>query len=289
VRWLLISCQSKLAGEVIVHGVRRFISLVEILTIKSVGGFADAGCTRAESLRYAIFVFFGGALICHGFDVVISFVMRFRPEVSNDEIAPSDLVDLPPELQVTLPDPRDLEADSRVVSEEEARIKNLLIDEDLQKAQELLRMGVISAIVVMVHNIPEGIATFVSSLADTSTGLSVALAVALHNIPEGLIIAVPIYFATGSRLKAFFWTFISGVAEPFGALLAFFALKGSDMSPMAYAVLFGVVSGIMTYIALSELLPNALQYDPEGKVWKKSLFGGMAVIAASILLFESGF
>ena len=201
-RWLLISCHSKLAGEVTVHGVRRFISLVEILTIKSVGGFADAGCTRAESLRYAIFVFFGGALICHGFDVVISFVMRFRPEVSNDEIAPSDLVDLPPELQVTLPDPRDLvtfddhhpvsffflmrwqEADSRVVSEEEARIKNLLIDEDIQKAQELLRMGVISAIVVMVHNVPEGIATFVSSLADTSTGLSVALAVALHNIPE---------------------------------------------------------------------------------------------------------
>ena len=105
---------------------------------------------------------------------------------------------------------------------------------------------------------------------------------------QGLIIAVPIYFATGSRLKAFFWTFISGVAEPFGALLAFVALKGSDMSPMAYAVLFGIVSGIMTYIALSELLPNALQYDPKGKVWKKSLFGGMAVIAASILLFDSG-
>eukprot|EP00960_Hanusia_phi_P004268 125021-Hanusia_phi.AAC.1 len=148
-------------------------------------------------------------------------------------------------------------------------------------------MGVISAIVVLIHNIPEGIATFVSSLSDHTTGICVAIAVALHNIPEGLIIAVPIYFATGSRLKAFMWTFISGVAEPFGALLAFLALRGSDMSPMAYAILFGLVSGIMTYIALAELLPNAAQYDPEGKVWKKSMFGGMAVIAASILLFDS--
>lgn len=103
---------------------------------------------------------------------------------------------------------------------------------------------------------------------------------------QGLIVSVPIYLATGSKIKAFLWTAFSGAAEPFGALIAFAALKSSDMSPWAYAFIFGIVSGIMTYISLTELLPTALKYDPTDQVVKKSLFLGMFIIAISIILFE---
>ncbi|EKX49207.1 hypothetical protein GUITHDRAFT_68201, partial [Guillardia theta CCMP2712] len=224
-------------------GVMIFISLTEILTIKTVEGFKGAGQSDAEAMRYSILTFFAGAFICHLIDVFL-------------EQGP---VDGP---------------------------LSLVLSEDRERAKELLRMGILSAVVILVHNIPEGVATFVSAVADPTAGVGVAFAIALHNIPEGLIVSVPIYLATGSKIKAFLWTAFSGAAEPFGALIAFTALKSSDMSPWAYAFIFGIVSGIMTYISLTELLPTALKYDPTDRVVKKSLFLGMFIIAISIILFE---
>ena len=97
-----------------------------------------------------------------------------------------------------------------------------------------------------------------ATLADSSAGIAVAVAIALHNIPEGLAVAMPVYYGTGSKRKGITWGILSGLSEPLGGLFGYLVLKGTDMDPLSYAILFSVVSGMMVYISFAELLPNAL-------------------------------
>lgn len=124
---------------------------------------------------------------------------------------------------------------------------------------DIFRVGLVSTIALMIHNFPEGIATFVSSYQDTRLGLSVTFAIALHNIPEGVAIAMPIYFATKSRFKAIKYAFLSGMAEPLGALIAFLCLK-PFINELILGIIFAVVCGIMLYISFAELIPSSRKY-----------------------------
>lgn len=148
----------------------------------------------------------------------------------------------------------------------------------------LHRVGLMSGLAVGLHNFPEGLATFVGTLADPTAGIAIAVAIALHNIPEGVVVAMPVYYATKSRFKGFFWAFLSGVTEPIGAFFGWLIL--SNMGDLAYAIMFAVVAGMMVYISIRELIPTALRFDPEDKYVTASLFFGMAVMAASLLLFK---
>ena len=123
----------------------------------------------------------------------------------------------------------------------------------------LFRVGVISMLAIIMHNIPEGIATFMATNTDISLGISLTVAIALHNIPEGISIAVPIYYSTKSRGRAVLYTLISGLSEPLGALLAFLFLK-PFMNDLVMGLLMAMIAGIMTHIAFYELLPTSLKY-----------------------------
>jgi zinc transporter, ZIP family len=151
------------------------------------------------------------------------------------------------------------------------------------RKKNLKRMGMFSALAIAIHNFPEGIATFVGALADPALGISIAVAVAIHNIPEGIAVAVPIYYATGSRKKAFSLSFLSGLAEPAGALLGFF-LMWHFFTDTLFGVLFAAVAGIMVFISLDELLPTAEKYG-EHHIAMYGVVAGMAVMAASLVLF----
>lgn len=157
--------------------------------------------------------------------------------------------------------------------------------------RKLLRMGLFTALAIGIHNFPEGLATFLAALQDPHLGIAIAIAIALHNIPEGISVSVPIFYATGNRRKAFFYSFLSGLAEPVGAGLAYIGIRlfmaGDDgvVPPQIMGVLFGGVAGIMVYISLDELLPTSKAY---GK-GHDSLFGlvaGMGVMALSLLLMK---
>mgnify|MGYP000165084703 CR=1 FL=1 len=149
--------------------------------------------------------------------------------------------------------------------------------------KRLLRMGLLSALAIGIHNFPEGLATFAAALTDPAIGLSIAVAVAIHNIPEGIAVSVPIYYATGSRRKAFWFSFLSGVSEPVGALLGFLVLR-TFLSPVVFGFLFAAVAGIMVFISLDELFPAAREYG-QGHLAIYGLVAGMAVMALSLLLF----
>ena len=119
---------------------------------------------------------------------------------------------------------------------------------------------VISMIAIILHNLPEGIATFVATSSDVKLGLSLAIAIAMHNIPEGISISVPIYYSTGSRKRAIFYTLISALSEPLGALLAFIFLK-NFVNDTVLGILFSLIAGIMLQISFCELLPTARRYN----------------------------
>lgn len=124
---------------------------------------------------------------------------------------------------------------------------------------DLFRVGFISTLAIGLHNLPEGVATFVAAYKDSSLGLTVALAIAMHNIPEGLAVAMPIYYATGKRGQALKYCALSGFAEPVGALLAFLVLR-PFINDTLLGIIFALISGIMIYIAIEELIPSSRQY-----------------------------
>lgn len=149
--------------------------------------------------------------------------------------------------------------------------------------KNLMRMGVFTALAIAIHNFPEGIATFIAALNDPNLGIAIAIAVAIHNIPEGIAVAVPIFYATGSRKKAFNLSFLSGLAEPAGALVGYFFLI-QFLSDAMFGFVFASVAGIMVYISLDELLPAAKEYG-EHHLSIYGLIAGMGIMAVSLLLF----
>jgi ZIP family zinc transporter len=228
-------------------GVMIYVSFVEIL-VKSQDAFSlKFGEVIGESLGLAAF-FIG---------IAISFIID---QSIPDNINPHHSVD----------------------------IENAIDDTDIESIKKhrapLARMGFFTAIAIALHNFPEGFATFVSALDNMTTGIAIAMAIAIHNIPEGLAVALPVYHATGSRIKAFMYALGSGLAEPIGAVIGFLILA-PIMGELTLGITFGIVAGIMVYISFDELLPAARVYGND----HTTIFGlviGMLVMAVSLILFK---
>ncbi|MCT4620909.1 MAG: zinc transporter ZupT [Marinisporobacter sp.] len=150
--------------------------------------------------------------------------------------------------------------------------------------KQLLRMGMFSALAIAIHNFPEGLATFTSAMKDVNIAIPIAVAIAIHNIPEGIAVSVPIYYATGDKKKAFYYSFLSGLAEPVGAVIGYVLLR-SIFSDTVFGVIFASVAGIMVFISLDELLPAAHEYG-EHHLSIYGVISGMAVMALSLLMFS---
>jgi ZIP family zinc transporter len=226
-------------------GVMIYVSFVEILA-KSVTALSSV-YGSVEGRVYAVLSFFFGI-------VVIGIIDRLVPSYENPHENMSVEV---------LDDP--------------------VRGEEYKQRNRLLRIGLVTALAIGIHNFPEGLATFVSAIEDPRLGLAIAIAIAIHNIPEGIAVSVPVYFATGSRKKAFLWSFLSGLAEPVGAIIGYLLLMPFMGSTMM-GVLFGMVAGVMVFISLDELLPASREYG-EHHLSVYGLVAGMAVMAASLLLF----
>ena len=162
-------------------------------------------------------------------------------------------------------------------------IFSMLIDYYLPtefNSNNLYKLGIISMLAIILHNIPEGIATFLTANKDINLGLSLAIAITLHNIPEGISIAVPIYYSTKKKSKALLYTFISALSEPFGAILAFIFLK-NIITDNIMGYLLSFIAGIMIHISLCELLPNSFKYKKK----KQTIFFFILGIVFMLLRF----
>lgn len=195
-----------------------YVSLVEIFVKAKDSLTAALGETQGYWMT--VVGFFAGIIF-------IALIDRFIPKKNN-----------PHEVK-TVEDVHAAELNAKAINEE-----------------QLMKMGLFTALAIGIHNFPEGIATFMSAIQDPNVGIAIAIAVAIHNIPEGIAVAVPIYFATGNRKKAFKLSFISGLAEPVGAIVAFLILM-PFLNDIMFGVIFAAVAGIMVFISLDELLPAA--------------------------------
>lgn len=151
------------------------------------------------------------------------------------------------------------------------------------RKKKLLRMGLMSALAIGIHNFPEGLATFTAALSEPTLAIAIAVAVAIHNIPEGIAVSVPVFYSTGNKKKAFWLSFLSGLAEPLGALVGFLILM-PFLNDITFGILFASVAGIMVFISIDELLPAAREYG-EAHLSIYGVIAGMIIMALSLLLF----
>ena len=157
------------------------------------------------------------------------------------------------------------------------------VEEMKKNKLRLKHTGIITALTIGIHNFPEGIATFMTAINSLEVAIPITVAIAIHNIPEGIAVAVPIYHATGSRKKAFWLSFSSGLAEPVGAIIAYLFLI-RFWNPVLDALILAIIAGVMIYISLDELLPSAEKYGKH----HLSIIGlvtGMVIMAVSLYLF----
>ena len=147
-----------------------------------------------------------------------------------------------------------------------------------EKGSSLYKVGLLSFTALIIHNLPEGILTFMAAYKDLKLGISICIAIFLHNIPEGISIAIPLYYATKSKKKAICKTILSSLAEPIGALLTYFIFKDHITNEMiGYILVF--VSGIMVSISIDDILPEAMSYN-----LKKPIYIGIVVGILIIIL-----
>ena len=142
----------------------------------------------------------------------------------------------------------------------------------------LYRVGILSMIALMIHNFPEGIATFMSSYKDITLGINLALAIMMHNIPEGISISVPIYYSTGSKKRGVGYSLLSGFAEPLGAILTYILFK-EYINDLSLAFILILVAGIMVTLSINELLPESLKYNKN-----KYILYGLVVGVALVII-----
>jgi ZIP family zinc transporter len=241
-------------------GVMIYVSFMEIFphALSALDNLNSDQAKGGHSYRYiGIIAFFGGMLL-------VALI---------DKIVPHD--DNPHEFMTA-------EAKEAAEADIEAIKKGKEVSPAGKK--RLMRIGMLTATALALHNFPEGIATFVSSIESVSLGFTIAIAIALHNIPEGIAVSMPVYYATGSRSKAFWYSFISGVVEPVGAILAYFILM-PFLNEMMIAILLSGVAGIMVFIALDQLLPAAEEYG-EHHISIYGMVAGMAMMAVSLLMLN---
>lgn len=139
-------------------------------------------------------------------------------------------------------------------------IIDIKINKSSKNGLKLYKLGIITMIVIVLHNIPEGIITYLTASNNIKLGITLTIAIALHNIPEGISISIPIYYSTKSKLKAFIYTFISAISEPFGALLAFIFLS-KYMNNIILGIIYSFIAGMMINIAINELYKESITYD----------------------------
>jgi len=227
-------------------GVMIYVSMVELF--KNANNYLVTALGERKGAIVAVAAFFGGMLL-------ISLIDKLIPDAQN-----------PHEIETPLEEGEN--------GEKEKKLKT--------KGNNLMRTGLFTAVTIAIHNFPEGLATFVSAMQDLSIALPVVAAIAIHNIPEGIAVSVPVYYASGSKKKAFMYSFLSGLAEPLGAIVGYLVLM-PFMNDVVFGILFAAIAGIMVFISMDELLPAAREYG-EHHLSMYGLVAGMIVMAVSLLI-----
>jgi ZIP family zinc transporter len=228
-------------------GVMLSVSFVELLP-SAIDEFSGAGLSDSDAFLWGNIWFFVGIFAIFLIDYLIP---HFYKEEDSTHEHSHDLT---------------IEADKSSISKE-----------------DIHKLGILSALGIAVHNFPEGLVTFTSTLQSVELGIVLAIAVGLHNIPEGLSVSIPIVTATGDKWYAFRLGLLSGLAEPVGALVAAIVLF-QFLTPAVIGASLAFVAGIMVFISFDELLPAAKNAD-ESHLISFGIIAGMIIMVLTLWLF----
>jgi len=256
-------------------GVMLYVSFIEIFA-KALGAIEDSGeFSEGGSTALCTLMFFLGMLACVLLEML---VMKLTGGAHGHDGCPAHAD--PATWTATATSTTSQEADPSHVAVKVTAAGEM---DEAEKAR-LSQMGLMTAVAIAIHNLPEGLATFLSTVSDVGSGASLGIAVAIHNVPEGLCVAMPIYYATGDKWKAFIWSLLSGVTEPIGGIAGYAVLQ-PVFTDVVYGCVFSMVGGMMVFIVCHELLPAAHRYMKDGNKTTAWLVVGMLVMAASLVIF----
>ncbi|KAG2453424.1 hypothetical protein HYH02_001647 [Chlamydomonas schloesseri] len=300
-----------------------YISFVDIYAGKAIGHFEDAGYSDAEAYTYATICFFAGFPISWVLDKISHRAVYHGSALTSgtccglgcsscssksgccgtccghgeahiDEKSPAAcppcshvMVQVAPAPVVGGADAEAAMAGSGGVKRGSSAGSSVGGDDEAlsqeERTKKLVHLGLLAAMAMALHNMPEGLVTFVGYMDSIASGITTAVAIAIHNIPEGMVIASAVYFGTGQRLKAVMWTALAALSEPLGGLIGLAVVCGGSMTDTVFGILFGLVAGIMVYISLKELLPGARRFDPKDKVTTILMAAGGVIMACSLV------
>ncbi|KAF0696513.1 Aste57867_12706 [Aphanomyces stellatus] len=246
----------------------------------AVAPVCDNNC-HGKAYLAVVGCFFGGVFVIVLMEYLVHKVFDFHAKRLGQQLAAAQQ-----EARLSAPEGADLvvktpdDHEFKQVGEEDEALTE---KSDEERKTELGRAGVLTGIAIAIHNFPEGLALFVASLQGLRSGIVLAIGIIMHNFPEGVAIAAPVYYATKSYKQALFWTSLSGIAQPLGALVGYATTAGGTDN-VTVGILYGMVSGMLTCIAVKELIPGAFKFDP--KVFTTAFFGGFLIMAASVVLLK---
>ena len=135
----------------------------------------------------------------------------------------------------------------------------IFVDNRINSDSKLFKIGILSMISLLIHNIPEGIICAISSVTDIDLGFKMSFMIMLHNIPEGIVISLPIYYVTKSRGKALLYTVISSLGEIVGAIITVLFLYRYINDYIMYIV-FIITAGIMITLSVGKILKEGISF-----------------------------
>ena len=253
-------------------GVMLTVSMTEIFSESKIK-FEDAGHSVGFATLFTTINFFTGFALVFLLSSLLELILG-RLRLSSVTL----LIDSPKANAVLL-----LNNDTSENDETVLKMKAVEADADAA-AKRLSRLGLLASIAIVIQSVPEGLGLCVAAASGAPTGSAIAIAIAIHKLFEGVVVAVPQFYATGSRRRAFAWSALAAIANPIGGLLGIAAMARGLPSDNVFGVTYGILAGIMTWIALGELLPQARELDPNDKITSKGLAAGMAVMSATLCL-----
>jgi ZIP family zinc transporter len=243
----------------------------------------DADLNGGEKYAVAWASFFAGMLAVKGIDFVVH---RFLGvSLHADVSVVKKVMDAPQEPTAERTVGGASAEDTNACSMEEGTARTTDVAKREKTRLDLKIAGLNGAFAIALHNIPEGIITFFAALKDPSVGALLALAIAIHNIPEGVGVAIPLYYADGSRWKAFGWCCLSGVAEPVGALLAYAAIEDAP-SHLSFAIIYGLCSGVIVEVIFHDILIAAMKYAKDFKDIYNGVAAGVVFMGCQFMLYK---
>lgn len=115
----------------------------------------------------------------------------------------------------------------------------------VNESNSLIKTGIIVAIGLAIHNIPEGLAIGSGFDVSRSLGISLAIVICLHDIPEGLAMSIPMKKGGISKFKILMYVILSGITTAIGTLVGSI-IGGISKNVITFCLSFA--SGAMLYI-----------------------------------------